>query len=211
MHYITEGELRDRYAHQPYSTYELPPDAKLTPSAKQFLNDFRITFNTNTESKSSNIIDNQAELSVAKSQYIDVDALLVDTHLLGSELRLFSRNALSIDNVLAYSCDELGKRWVGARVVSDFAADGSNKVIDPALPENTPLPLLDARIHPIYFEASVLYMKIAKYIGVWKNAKTHVASSDLEAVSAWICEASGICGKLSEAINESIDKAKEAM
>ena len=44
MRYVTESELRDEYAACPFDTYRLAPDTRLTPGARQFLVDFRITF-----------------------------------------------------------------------------------------------------------------------------------------------------------------------
>lgn len=42
LRYITEYELRDMYQKQAFTTYRLPQGSQLTPSAKQFLTDFRI-------------------------------------------------------------------------------------------------------------------------------------------------------------------------
>lgn len=42
MKFITEGELRDIYRKQPFTAYELTPETKLTPGARQFLTDFQI-------------------------------------------------------------------------------------------------------------------------------------------------------------------------
>lgn len=45
MFYVTENELRGAYNREHFSSYTLPEDAKLTPSARQFLIDFHIDFN----------------------------------------------------------------------------------------------------------------------------------------------------------------------
>ncbi len=45
MFYVTENELRSAYNREHFSSYTLPEDAKLTPSARQFLIDFHIDFN----------------------------------------------------------------------------------------------------------------------------------------------------------------------
>lgn len=42
MKFITEGELRDIYKKDPFTAYELMPETKLTPGARQFLTDLRI-------------------------------------------------------------------------------------------------------------------------------------------------------------------------
>ena len=39
MHFITENELRQKYRGQSFEGFEVPPDCKLTPGARQFLLD----------------------------------------------------------------------------------------------------------------------------------------------------------------------------
>ncbi len=43
MKFITEMELRDLYKTEPFATYVLEPDVKITPGARQFLVDRRVT------------------------------------------------------------------------------------------------------------------------------------------------------------------------
>jgi len=43
MKFITEMELRDLYKTEPFATYVLKPDTKITPGARQFLVDRRVT------------------------------------------------------------------------------------------------------------------------------------------------------------------------
>lgn len=43
MKFITEMELRDLYKTEPFATYFLQPDTKITPGARQFLVDRRVT------------------------------------------------------------------------------------------------------------------------------------------------------------------------
>jgi len=56
MKFITEMELRDRYKTEPFATYGLETDTKLTPGARQFLVDRRVTLTQERSSggKSSN-------------------------------------------------------------------------------------------------------------------------------------------------------------
>ncbi len=42
MRIITETELRDAWKQEPFTTYTLPGDMRLTPAARQFLTDWRI-------------------------------------------------------------------------------------------------------------------------------------------------------------------------
>lgn len=43
MKFITEMDLRDLYRTEPFATYVLQPDTKITPGARQFLVDRRVT------------------------------------------------------------------------------------------------------------------------------------------------------------------------
>lgn len=43
MKFITEMELRDLYKTEPFTSYVLEPDTKITPGARQFLVDMRVT------------------------------------------------------------------------------------------------------------------------------------------------------------------------
>ncbi|HBV86804.1 MAG TPA: cobalamin adenosyltransferase [Desulfosporosinus sp.] len=43
MKFVTEIELRDLYRKEPFATYVLEPDTKITPGARQFLVDRRVT------------------------------------------------------------------------------------------------------------------------------------------------------------------------
>ncbi|MEG6617395.1 cobalamin adenosyltransferase [Peptococcaceae bacterium 1198_IL3148] len=43
MKFITEMELRDLYKREPFTSYVLEPDARITPGARQFLMDRRVT------------------------------------------------------------------------------------------------------------------------------------------------------------------------
>ena len=61
MHYITEGELRRQYAQKQFDTFQLPAGARLTPSARQFLIDFRIEFESLYHKKSAALgVNNEA-------------------------------------------------------------------------------------------------------------------------------------------------------
>lgn len=44
MKFITEGDLRDLYRKEPYSTYQLEAEARLTPGARQYLADLKIQY-----------------------------------------------------------------------------------------------------------------------------------------------------------------------
>ncbi|MDR3541756.1 MAG: cobalamin adenosyltransferase [Desulfosporosinus sp.] len=65
MKFITEMELRDLYKTEPFATYVLEPDTKITPGARQFLVDRRVTLEQAqcSDGKKSNIHEsNQAQV-----------------------------------------------------------------------------------------------------------------------------------------------------
>ena len=49
MKFITEYDLRARFQQQPFTEYQLSEDIRLTPGARQFLSDQRITIQEQTE------------------------------------------------------------------------------------------------------------------------------------------------------------------
>lgn len=63
MKFITEMELRDLYKAEPFTTYVLETDAKITPGARQFLVDRRVTLKQAQfgDDKKSNTIESNRE------------------------------------------------------------------------------------------------------------------------------------------------------
>lgn len=54
MKFVTEMELRDLYKIEPFTTFLLEPDTRITPGAKQFLTDRRIILEMGAEKKAVN-------------------------------------------------------------------------------------------------------------------------------------------------------------
>lgn len=65
MRFITEDDLRGLYKKNPFYTYTIEKNTRLTPGAKQFLNDFRIKLIEKEAKENSfektNIFDKKAE------------------------------------------------------------------------------------------------------------------------------------------------------
>ncbi|KGK85067.1 ethanolamine utilization cobalamin adenosyltransferase [Desulfosporosinus sp. HMP52] len=64
MKFITEMELRDLYRREPFTTYSLEPDTKITPGARQFLVDRRVTLvqnQANVDKQQPSDTSNQAQ------------------------------------------------------------------------------------------------------------------------------------------------------
>lgn len=201
MHYVTEDQLREAYAKKPFQSYEVPSDARLTPSARQFLIDFRIDFDSGDEVGHIAALGH-AETKNEKAHKQAINQLVEDARLLGAKLRLLARRSLGIDNHIARAADDLGSRWQGANSVNDFAGDGSNKYAEPHSPKPAPMPPMDVMVHPIYFEMAELHAEIGACARRWLAVRKDVEPSQKPALDAWLTEASGMCDEFEAAINK---------
>lgn len=99
MFYVTENELRGAYNREHFSNYTLPEDAKLTPSARQFLIDFHIDFNEGYGAACGNADTSVHDPAAAAARAEDALASFYDDiAVLGARLRMLGRNALGIEN-----------------------------------------------------------------------------------------------------------------
>lgn len=116
MKFITEMELRDLYKIDPFTTYDLEPDTKITPGARQFLVDRGVKVTQARCSNEKNVNtndfdqvqqrDNWCVLRLrGKMEYIESLFLLVGAELLSCG-----------DDVLAEEVMELGKSFRNVRV-----------------------------------------------------------------------------------------------
>lgn len=112
MKFITEMELRDLYRREPFTSYGLKPGTKLTPGARQFLVDRRVTLaetqvlaETQTSDDKSAEIDEQNQVQVSEKpstlrllrRMECVESLFL---LIAAEL-LHSGNAILSEEVMA--------------------------------------------------------------------------------------------------------------
>ncbi|MBM7854171.1 ethanolamine utilization cobalamin adenosyltransferase [Desulfohalotomaculum tongense] len=107
MKFITEMELRDLYKIEPFATYVLEPDTKITPGARQFLIDKRVTLvqakcgdnkKLNTgESNQTQVGDSQCALKLRrKMEYIESLFFLIAAELLHSGDAVLSEEVLAL-------------------------------------------------------------------------------------------------------------------
>lgn len=69
MKFITEGDLRDLYKKEPFTAYELEPEARLTPGARQFLADHGIyMFDNDNKGKKKESIDKKQSDKTQESE-----------------------------------------------------------------------------------------------------------------------------------------------
>lgn len=183
MFYVTENELRGAYNREHFSSYTLPEDAKLTPSARQFLIDFHIDFNEGYGAACGNADTSAHDSAAAAARAEDALASFYDDiAILGARLRMLGRNALGIENDIAHVCDTLGTLWQNhtdlGGLLSECEAAGE------AL-EVPVLPPLSAAVHPLYYEMALLEVELARTQRFWAQAAGEMTAEGHASVDAW--------------------------
>ena len=183
MFYVTENELRGAYNREHFSSYTLPEDAKLTPSARQFLIDFHIDFNEGYGAACGNADTSAHDSAAAAARAEDALASFYDDiAVLGARLRMLGRNALGIENDIAHVCDTLGPLWQNhtdlGGLLSECEAAGEALAV-PVLPP------LSAALHPLYYEMALLEAELARTQRFWAQAAGEMTAEGHASVDAW--------------------------
>lgn len=183
MFYVTENELRGAYNREHFSSYMLPEDAKLTPSARQFLIDFHIDFNEGYGAACGNADTSAHDSAAAAARAEDALASFYDDiAVLGARLRMLGRNALGIENDIAHVCDTLGTLWQNhtdlGGLLSECEAAGEALAV-PVLPP------LSAAVHPLYYEMALLEAELARTQRFWAQAAGEMTAEGHASVDAW--------------------------
>lgn len=183
MFYVTENELRGAYNREHFSSYTLPEDAKLTPSARQFLIDFHIDFNEGYGAACGNADTSVHDPAAAAARAEDALASFYDDiAVLGARLRMLGRNALGIENDIAHVCDTLGTLWQNhtdlGGLLSECEAAGE-ALAAPVLPP------LSAAVHPLYYEMALLEAELARTQRFWAQAAGEMTAEGHASVDAW--------------------------
>lgn len=183
MFYVTENELRGAYNREHFSSYTLPEDAKLTPSARQFLIDFHIDFNEGYGAACGNADTSAHDSAAAAARAEDALASFYDDiAVLGARLRMLGRNALGIENDIAHVCDTLGTLWQNhtdlGGLLSECEAAGEALAV-PVLPP------LSAAVHPLYYEMALLEAELARTQRFWAQAASEMTAEGHASVDAW--------------------------
>lgn len=201
MHYVTEDELREAYAKAPFGTYELPDNARLTPSARQFLIDFRVDFDSGEGEQAPRAHGQAAAKGVRGEGPCDLGALVHDANLLGARLLLMARRALGIDNSVARRAEALGRRWQEARTPADLVADQPKGDVVAEPPGPPPAPAFDAAVHPAFFEMAYVHAQLGRYARAWDNARAAAGPEDARTIGTWVSQAALMCKELEEAVS----------
>lgn len=183
MFYVTENELRGAYNREHFSSYTLPEDTKLTPSARQFLIDFHIDFNEGYGAACGNADTSVHDPAAAAARAEDALASFYDDiAVLGARLRMLGRNALGIENDIAHVCDTLGTLWQNhtdlGGLLSECEAAGEALAV-PVLPP------LSAAVHPLYYEMALLEAELARTQRFWAQAAGEMTAEGHASVDAW--------------------------
>lgn len=183
MFYVTENELRGAYNREHFSSYTLPEDAKLTPSARQFLIDFHIDFNEGYGAACGNADTSAHDPAATAARAEDALASFYDDiAVLGARLRMLGRNALGIENDIAHVCDTLGTLWQNhtdlGGLLSECEAAGE-ALAAPVLPP------LSAAVHPLYYEMALLEAELARTQRFWAQAAGEMTAEGHASVDAW--------------------------
>lgn len=183
MFYVTENELRGAYNREHFSSYTLPEDAKLTPSARQFLIDFHIDFNEGYGSASGTASAAAADPALAAARAEDALASFYDDiAVLGARLRMLGRNALGIESDIAQVCDTLGTLWQNHTDLGGLLSECEAAGEVPAAPV---LPPLSAAVHPLYYEMALLEAELARTQRFWAQAAGEMTAEGHASVDAW--------------------------
>lgn len=183
MFYVTENELRGAYNQEHFSSYTLPEDAKLTPSARQFLIDFHIDFNEGYGAARGNADTSAHDPAAAAARAEDALASFYDDiAVLGARLRMLGRNALGIENDIAHVCDTLGTLWQNHTDLGGFLSECEAAGEALAVPV---LPPLSAAVHPLYYEMALLDVELARTQRFWAQAAGEMTAEGHASVDAW--------------------------
>lgn len=183
MFYVTENELRGAYNREHFSSYTLPEDAKLTPSARQFLIDFHIDFNEGYGAACGNADTSVHDPAAAAARAEDALASFYDDiAVLGARLRMLGRNALGIENDIAHVCDTLGTLWQNHTDLGGLLSECEAAGEALAVPV---LPALSAAVHPLYYEMALLEAELARTQRFWAQAAGEMTAEGHASVDAW--------------------------
>ncbi|MZJ27084.1 hypothetical protein GT516_00995 [Collinsella sp. BIOML-A4] len=183
MFYVTENELRGAYNREHFSSYTLPEDAKLTPSARQFLIDFHIDFNEGygAASGTAGTAVTDPALAAARAENA-LASFYDDIVVLGARLRMLGRNALGIENDIAHVCDALGTLWQNHTDLGGLLSECETAGEVPSAPV---LPPLSAAVHPLYYEMALLDAELARTQRFWAQAAGEMTAEGHASVDAW--------------------------
>lgn len=124
MKFITEIDLRNLYRDEPFTSYEIEPETKLTPGARQFLIDKGINISEknfkDSTKKQLTVLEKKKDWKKEKliSKMKSVEAIFLST----------AEELLNIDILLSQNIIQLSKQFT--TIIKAFQGEGSIKDID---------------------------------------------------------------------------------
>lgn len=116
MKFITEYDLRARFNEQPFTDYIIEKNTRLTPGARQFLSDRRIT-----------LLEDGAEACEAadsKKDSLAIAKLLSDVEVLEAEFLVITGQIIDVDMEIAGQMSKAGHEFGRIKtLLTDGAAD----------------------------------------------------------------------------------------
>ncbi|WP_251158578.1 hypothetical protein [Caniella muris] len=184
MHYVTEEELRRAWGAAPFECYALKPQDRLTPSARQFLADFRVELQDAAHGPSGGgpSPDRGVGEGACGTGLDDPEAAVP---VAGARCRVLARRALGVDNGCARLLDEVGSAWLADAVPAVPPCDGTAAA---------PLPL-DGAVHPLFFELDLLCRQLEVWGRLWERAGLVSRAREARALAARLGQA---CARVGE-------------
>lgn len=204
MHYVTEDELREAFSRAPFTSYELPADARLTPSARQFLIDFHVDFDAHgmAGGGSRAVAGDAGAPAAGHLGGSALEALADDARVLGARLRLVGCHALGVDNAIARVLDSVGLAWqIGEDLgCAGVVGDPTKSEEAAAEPERVPLPEASPLVHPVYFEMAVAEAELRRSVRFWRGALREMGPEERAYAEGWVACARLVSSQLADAL-----------
>lgn len=181
MHYVTEEELRRAWGEGPFERYTLKPGDRLTPSARQFLVDFRVGL----DGFDAGAAPGHGEAAGPAGTGPDGADGSPSVAVAGARCRLAARRALGVDNACSRVLDEVGSAWMGGAAVSVPPCDGAVMA---------PLPL-DGAVNPLFFELDLLRLQLEAAAPRWERAGLGRRAQEARALAAHLVAACARAGE----------------
>jgi hypothetical protein len=102
MHFITESELQTRFRNEPFHQFTLTETERLTPGAKQFLQDKRVELIMRNKEQSKEAVEEERLILVAyqellSAELLEAAVLAKEKHLIvGQKLLLLQKKIMTI-------------------------------------------------------------------------------------------------------------------
>lgn len=184
MHYVTEEELRRAWGEGPFERYALKPGDRLTPSARQFLVDFRVGLDDPHTRAVAGHGGDEASAAPGPDGLDESPSVAVA----GARCRLAARRALGIDNGCSRILDEVGSAWIGGTTVAVPSCDGG---------ATAPMPL-DGAVNALFFELELLRYQLEAAAPRWERSGLGHRAQEARALADHLA---AVCARAGEGVD----------